>query len=1163
MTPLLEMERLFAGGEQYLVASHASCQRMARLEDYELVDGACLRAFLNDVLRDATGLRTLTRLYERYLGPVGRWMSREDITLVLYERLTSPRSSARPFIVLRRIVARPFDHAPPRKEEPRPPGPMLPDVHGFQVRFVDEVGEDLAGLALRFEHGGRSEAQSTDSSGVAQIFGSIASVATVTVADEAALAAVLERRWSEPRNDRRWLESQDAQIITCCGDKLPGVYLRPETVRLVSVQPAVACTRLLGGFFDSAKCFLLPEGLAGVRSVVSRYKQYRMAKLLIVGHTDADGTSAYNDGLSLERAESLKQYLTGDVDSWLRWYGGDVAEKKRWGSVEDLAMLDALPDAASRATNETLVRWFQRTRGLTLDGRAGPQTRAVLVEEYMALDGTSLPAGIEVTTHGCGEHFPQKVTADGAVEAENRRVEVFYFEGPLGILPPPAGKNSGPGTLEYPEWVRKARQWHDHRIPPVGTFTSRLAVDELAGTAKDIGEYGFVSWMNRVFGDDVPMEAYRKLYVDLVQGSVASLPILLQPGGREGHLAAYDRECGLMVIDAALVAEAAAVPERAFVLACALVEEFGHHVDHLLRNVYSRRGHDALLDEGARFGYALLSPFCRAEPQQVHVGTYAVGDASQALFVDLSDFGEIIDNVLGEWEQRHDERTDHYEYFGAGRGKGHAGAGHSFGHQSIEDALNEVPGFRSEEVRLEVYYGNWLRDYSQAIVPTLLRDPTAPDAPGFTREALTKVVDVMARQHFANTPQFSVDVGKLGVYRTEEHIDNPFGLADGRSKDLALDAAPSAKQLDVNPGTWLKYHIDTDCSESGVKRPSALDFSSGALRRALAAGFTPLGRMHFGAALHTLEDFYSHSNFLELALIQVGFDRVWPWTAPVALPPMRPIFPVVTGCFGSVDTAASLAYEISETMAKASECTPGKRSPGADIALILLADKKPEWHARAEAALSEYEHFQRANPTVFRAYCRATDWLFGWIDHAIGEALHAGASAMDDAQTEYAQNVATSTHPTHTQLAKDHDDHPLHELAATCAKRAVTSVARAAMAAWQGHSSHQSAVATLQKFFVHPAKIVASEVELALILSDVREWGVLPSNRDKLERTYSTTIRQHLMSSSEWAEARETARALIQRGRQMRDAVENETAPQTIDRRQRELRELYKSLSPP
>ena len=131
------------------------------------------------------------------------------------------------------------------------------------------------------------------------------------------------------------------------------------------------------------------------------YREFPKAKLLCVGHTDPSGKPDYNDKLSLERAETAVAYLTDDVEAWYVWYDPGKPEENRWGSKEDAAMIAAMPDFGEREANEETVRWYQRTRGLAVDGVAGPETRHALIGEYMALDGTSLPRGIEAIAHGC------------------------------------------------------------------------------------------------------------------------------------------------------------------------------------------------------------------------------------------------------------------------------------------------------------------------------------------------------------------------------------------------------------------------------------------------------------------------------------------------------------------------------------------------------------------------------------------------------------------------------------------------------------------------------------------------------------------------------------------------------------------------------------------
>ena len=138
-------------------------------------------------------------------------------------------------------------------------------------------------------------------------------------------------------------------------------------------------------------------------------------------------------------------------------------------------MLSALPEGQPpftsgnrEARDPEAVKKFQRfsneTRGtsLTVDGKAGPATRKALIEAYMALDHTSLPAGASIVAHGCGPNHP--VPDEGNVppsDNELRRVEIFGFDGP--VRPPPPGSTSGPGTPQYQQWVAQMQSTFDVR----------------------------------------------------------------------------------------------------------------------------------------------------------------------------------------------------------------------------------------------------------------------------------------------------------------------------------------------------------------------------------------------------------------------------------------------------------------------------------------------------------------------------------------------------------------------------------------------------------------------------------------------------------------------------------------------------------------------------
>ena len=217
-------------------------------------------------------------------------------------------------------------------------------------------------------------------------------------------------------------------------------------------------------FFNTNKTFVLPTALPSVRKLRRLYLENVPGKLLVVGHADTRGTSAFNDALSLERAEATIAFLKDDVEAWFKQYDAGVDAKKRWGKTEDRLMIVAMSDFVTKPKGEDAVRWYQRTRALQVDGEAGKETRHALIREYMSLDGASLAEftgqEFEAQAHGCGENFPlqddgksvDEAPADQKRDSIDRRVELYFFDEEFGITPPPPGKNSKAGSTEYPKW---------------------------------------------------------------------------------------------------------------------------------------------------------------------------------------------------------------------------------------------------------------------------------------------------------------------------------------------------------------------------------------------------------------------------------------------------------------------------------------------------------------------------------------------------------------------------------------------------------------------------------------------------------------------------------------------------------------------------------------
>ena len=83
----------------------------------------------------------------------------------------------------------------------------------------------------------------------------------------------------------------------------------PAAPRAAAPAPALAITLSADAYFDFDKAILKPEGKTKLDEFRQLLKGRDQDMLLTVGHTDSIGTDAYNDRLSLARAQAVKAYL--------------------------------------------------------------------------------------------------------------------------------------------------------------------------------------------------------------------------------------------------------------------------------------------------------------------------------------------------------------------------------------------------------------------------------------------------------------------------------------------------------------------------------------------------------------------------------------------------------------------------------------------------------------------------------------------------------------------------------------------------------------------------------------------------------------------------------------------------------------------------------------
>ncbi len=84
---------------------------------------------------------------------------------------------------------------------------------------------------------------------------------------------------------------------------------KPAVAPAAKPAAATKVTYAADAFFDFDKAVLKKEGKAKLDDLVGKVKGINLEVVIAVGHTDAVGKDAYNQKLSVKRAEAVKAYL--------------------------------------------------------------------------------------------------------------------------------------------------------------------------------------------------------------------------------------------------------------------------------------------------------------------------------------------------------------------------------------------------------------------------------------------------------------------------------------------------------------------------------------------------------------------------------------------------------------------------------------------------------------------------------------------------------------------------------------------------------------------------------------------------------------------------------------------------------------------------------------
>jgi hypothetical protein len=389
----------------------------------------------------------------------------------------------------------------------------------------------------------------------------------------------------------------------------------------------------------------------------------------------------------------------------------------------------------------------------------------------------------------------------------------------------------------------------------------------------------------------------------------------------------------------------------------------------------------------------------------------------------------------------------------------------SSGHGGIElDVLSPLIGVAQAR---EVYFGNWCRDLSQLITPVSVKVLGAAAVP--LNRLLYDLVATLGEARFGRR----ASPVELGTYRWEEHADNPrdYGIAIDPQTYRQVNG-PRGLEEEPEPQGSASVAAWTDTGDGiPIYLHRARRYALRQLAEALQAGPTRRGRELFGNAMHTVEDFYAHSNFVDLAVVRL-FDAGAPMTgvrkddgSPVR--DARGRLRLTTGVFLTHDTFVSLEKTLIGVL-EGHPPLPGEPDVRAQLKRIMIR------RVLGDAALSVYDKALRAwQATGIPAGLDAIYQMTGLprlreeLERQVETPLRAAIVGMLQPLAEAAarQPVGQATpvaiggrrleviEVSHSQVAKDDPHRPYHPAARDLAGHAVRELWQETDRAWRGHAA--------------------------------------------------------------------------------------------------------------
>ena len=217
---------------------------------------------------------------------------------------------------------------------------------------------------------------------------------------------------------------------------------------------------------------------------------------------------------------------------------------------------------------------------------------------------------------------------------------------------------------------------------------STYPYEELHKISQEFAEGPFTLLLTSFFEKDIEWVAYRDLYLQLRDKKLLMPPIVVVEEHCKGNkYAAFNSETESIEIRRSCVIQAVegnrVEQENAKqLLLLGLLEEYGHYIDHYLRNHCSKVGGDAEKDEGAVFSYYLTN-YWITDPK-IDFATIEIDGVATPLSIDFTDIIQDYNDIKDRIEK--DVKDDKREYFTANKKDSANGR---FGHFDFIKVLEE------------------------------------------------------------------------------------------------------------------------------------------------------------------------------------------------------------------------------------------------------------------------------------------------------------------------------------------------------------------------------------------------------------------------------------------------------------------------------------------